>query len=105
MGKRTVTKEETVTSADRPHYGRVYLSSSRTEDDGQRTYTVPLYRGVIWHGQNGRLLHDTSFCPDPAEAYGQMKAHAEGMGEPVQLWRHGPNGNVIADLVGSDLPF
>ncbi len=102
MGKRTVTKEETVTSADRPHYGRVYLSAERIEADKG---SVPLYRGVIWHGQNGRLLHDTSSCPDPAEAYGQMKAHAEGMGEPVQLWRHGPSGNVIADLVGSDLPF
>lgn len=91
-------EETTTTQADRPHYGRVYLS-------GGGATTARLYRGVIWHGQNGRLLHDTSMCPDPAEAYGQMKAYAEGMGEPVQLWRHGPNGNVIADLVGSDLPL
>lgn len=93
--KRSAPKEETVTSADRPHYGRVYRSGMAPK----------AFRGVIWHGNKGSILHDTAFLETPDAAYDEMKAHAEGMGEPVQLWRHGPNGNVIADLVGDSLPF
>lgn len=56
MAKRRDDTSDLATSEGRPHYGHAYHSAggSYGSDGG------PRYRGVLWHGTNGRIIHETA---------------------------------------------
>ena len=82
------------TDSTRRPYGRVYAFA---------TIPSPKYSARIWDAKGRDIWNYVGENPDTV--YEVMKAAAQGMDGPVDLYRHGDGAEVRETTVGKDLPF